>query len=143
MSKEHTYSNGEIDIVGKPDSCIHSKKCWVGLRAVFQPGERPWIRADAASTAAIKAQIDQCPSGALSYRDRKATEPSPSAVPATMEVELTPNGPLMVKSPCVVKHSDGREEVRERTTAFCRCGASANKPYCDGAHRRIGFTDQA
>jgi len=43
MSKEHTYTNGEVTIVWKQDLCIHSTNCWKGLGDVFKPGERPWI----------------------------------------------------------------------------------------------------
>lgn len=68
MSKEHTYSNGEVTIVWKANLCIHSKRCWKGLGEVFKPGQRPWIDAQGASTERIIAQIRQCPSGALSYR---------------------------------------------------------------------------
>lgn len=68
MSDEHTYSNGEVTIVWKKHLCIHSTKCWRGLHSVFRPGERPWIRPEGADSASIKDQIDQCPSGALSYR---------------------------------------------------------------------------
>jgi len=57
--------------------------------------------------------------------------------------EITTNGPLLVKGDVVVKHADGREEKREKVTAFCRCGGSANKPYCDGSHRKNGFLDHA
>ena len=67
MSKEHNYSNGEVTIVWKPEMCIHSRKCWKGLGAVFQPGENPWIKPEEASTEEIIAQVGQCPSGALSY----------------------------------------------------------------------------
>lgn len=143
MSKEHHYTNGEVTIIWKPDLCIHSTRCWRGLSGVFRPGERPWIKPEGAGTAAIKAQIDRCPSGALSYRMNSAVDrpPHDEGVPIT-EVELLPDGPLMVKDRCVVRHSDGRVEERVRTTAFCRCGASATKPYCDGSHRRTGFTDK-
>lgn len=138
MSKEHTYTNGEVTIIWKQDLCIHSRKCWTGLREVFKPGERPWIKPEGADTERIIAQVKQCPSGALAYRMNNA---SGSAEPAgnTTEVEVADKGPLLFKGACVVKHTDGRLETREQVTAFCRCGASGNKPYCDGSHRKIGF----
>lgn len=61
------YSNGEITVVWKSGLCIHSKKCWTGLPEVFNPKEKPWIKPDAAGTDAIIAQVNICPSGALSY----------------------------------------------------------------------------
>ncbi|MBL0126169.1 MAG: (4Fe-4S)-binding protein [Flavobacteriales bacterium] len=144
MSKEHTYTNGEVTIVWKPDVCTHSRKCWTGLGAVFQPGKKPWIKPEGATTEAIVAQIKQCPSGALSFRmNHGEAEPERETTTTVAAVELMPNGPLMVKDRCTVQHSDGRTEERTRTTAFCRCGASANKPYCDGTHRTNGFTDAA
>lgn len=141
MSKEHTYTNGEVTIIWKPELCIHSKKCWVGLRAVFKPGERPWIKPEGASTERIVSQVAQCPSGALSHRlkDAPDTEQKPLET-ATTEVEVAAQGPLLFKGSCIVRHADGRVETREQTTAFCRCGASDNKPYCDGTHRKVGFT---
>jgi uncharacterized Fe-S cluster protein YjdI len=68
MSQEtHTYSNDEITVIWKPKQCIHSAICARGLPAVFQPRERPWIKIDQATTEEIKAQVDQCPSGALTW----------------------------------------------------------------------------
>ncbi len=48
------------------------------------------------------------------------------------------NGPLLVRGPLTVVASDGRATSGEKG-ALCRCGASSAKPFCDGAHRRIGF----
>ncbi len=61
------YSNGEVSIVWKPQTCIHSAVCVRGLPAVFRPQEKPWIETGAASTEALVAQVKQCPSGALSF----------------------------------------------------------------------------
>jgi uncharacterized Fe-S cluster protein YjdI len=63
----HTYTNGEITIVWKPDSCIHSTFCWKGLVEVFNPKKRPWIEANGATTEQIIEQVKKCPSGALSF----------------------------------------------------------------------------
>jgi CDGSH-type Zn-finger protein len=56
-------------------------------------------------------------------------------------VEPLSNGPLLVHGTLKVTLKDGTTEVKTRTTAFCRCGASGNKPYCDGSHAKIGFKD--
>lgn len=83
MSKEHSYSNGEVTIIWKPDLCTHSRNCWKGLGEVFKPGQRPWIQPDGANTEAIVAQVKQCPSGALSYRmNSRKDDPTGEVGPA-------------------------------------------------------------
>ena len=65
------YSNGEVTIVWKPETCIHSTVCWKGengLRSVFDPFRKPWIDPLGASTERIVEQVKKCPSGALGYR---------------------------------------------------------------------------
>jgi uncharacterized Fe-S cluster protein YjdI len=69
MKKE--YSNGEITIIWQPDKCIHCGVCARGLPLVFKPRERPWVDQFGATTDEIKNQIEQCPSGALSYKLNK------------------------------------------------------------------------
>lgn len=49
------------------------------------------------------------------------------------------NGPLMVSGPLEILAGTGRGIERTQTCRLCRCGASANKPFCDGSHARIGF----
>jgi len=67
MPKEtFKYTNGEVTVIWKPNICTHSKKCWTNLRSVFDPFVKPWINMQGASTAQIIAQVQQCPSGALS-----------------------------------------------------------------------------
>lgn len=64
---EKRYSNGEITIVWRPQLCIHAGVCVKTLPQVYDVNARPWIRPENASTAELIAQIDRCPSKALSY----------------------------------------------------------------------------
>ena len=146
MSKETLkYTNDEVTVIWKPKVCIHSTICWKGLIEVFNPKERPWIKMDGATTEKIIEQVRRCPSGALSYylNEEKAPTVDTNKVVAEaanmLKVEVTPDGPYLIKTECLIVHSDGREETKTGTVALCRCGASGNKPYCDGSHRKVGF----
>lgn len=132
MGKTKEYSNGEVTVVWEADKCVHSAMCVKGLPSVFQPKERPWIKIDAASTDELVNTVKKCPSGALSYYMNDASDKS--AQKLETQVEVLENGPLLVYGTLNVTHKDGSKETKNRTTAFCRCGASQNKPYCDGAH---------
>jgi uncharacterized Fe-S cluster protein YjdI len=139
MSKEiiKEYSNGELTIVWKPAKCIHAAECVKALPEVYNPNEKPWIKAENGTTEALKAQINKCPSGALSYF-MNGEENQETAALETV-VEVLENGPLLVFGTLKVKDKNGKEETKNKTTAFCRCGASNNKPYCDGSHVKIDF----
>lgn len=136
---EKKYSNKDITVVWKPNACIHSALCWHGLLEVFDPRKKPWINLEAADTERIIAQIEKCPSGALSWVQNEAGKPSVEHVDVETIVETIPNGPLMVYGNIAVKDAAGNETHKNKVTAFCRCGASGNKPYCDGTHQKIGF----
>jgi hypothetical protein len=101
---------------------------------------------DAADTEKIIEQVRRCPSGALSYfmNDENAEVISSqrgivSESAEILNIKITPNGPILVNTDCRITHSNGTEEIKKGTTALCRCGASASKPYCDGTHGKIGF----
>ena len=126
-----TYTNGEITVVWKPGVCIHSTVCWKGLPEVFNPKDRPWIKVDNSTTERIISQVDKCPSGALSYYYNKDGDES---VTAESKVEVIRNGPLLVYGNIAIKDQFGNETTKHKVTAFCRCGLSGNKPYCDGSH---------
>jgi uncharacterized Fe-S cluster protein YjdI len=68
VSKQHEFSNGELTVIWQPGLCVHSAKCVGGLPDVFRPGEKPWIKIDAANSDAIEATVKNCPSGALTCR---------------------------------------------------------------------------
>ena len=133
------YTNGELTVVWKPKRCIHAAICVKTLPEVYKPEEKPWIQAERASTEALIDQINKCPSGALSYYLNNESEKKEEAMSEGTKVEVMSNGPLLVHGQLEIKGADGQTETKTRTTAFCRCGASANKPYCDGEHNKIGF----
>lgn len=54
-----------------------------------------------------------------------------------IDVKVIPGGPLMVHGTCEVTHADGTKETKETRSTYCRCGASANKPFCDGKHKGL------
>ena len=61
------YSSGGITVVWRPALCQHSGICARGLPTVFDPRRRPWIKLEYVDTATVAAQVDLCPSGALSW----------------------------------------------------------------------------
>ena len=138
---EIKYSNKDITIVWAPSKCIHSTLCWKGeggLLSVFNPKIKPWINPEGAATEEIIKHVKACPSGALSYYNNDQPQPD-EEVGEEFIVEVVANGPLMVYGNIKVKDKDGNESSKNKVTAFCRCGASSNKPYCDGTHRKINF----
>ena len=144
MRKE--YTNGEVTVVWQPNLCVHSTICWkeaTGLPQVFNPRVRPWVNIQGADTARIVAQVKKCPSGALSffYNNRAMPDAESTAANTIARVEVLHNGPLLVQGSIVVKDQHGNETQKQNTTAFCRCGQFANKPYCDGSHVNVQIDD--
>jgi len=59
---------------------------------------------------------------------------------ADVSITVRENGPYLVKGPLSLVDAAGDEfRVEREVIALCRCGGSANKPFCDGTHARIGF----
>lgn len=132
------YSNGEVTVVWEPSKCIHSAICFRGLPQVFDPRKRPWVTTENGQTEEIINQIKACPSAALTYfMNDEANYESQESINTV--VEVLENGPLLVYGNLKVKDKVGNESLKSQTTAFCRCGASQNKPYCDGSHVKVDF----
>src|SRR5438552_10088793 len=93
----------------------------------------------------IVREANQCPSGRLVVHDNATHKPiEHELAPAIGVVEdpaLGCSGPLWVQGGIPIESSDGkRHEIRNRV-ALCRCGVSANKPFCNGSHASLGFND--
>jgi CDGSH-type Zn-finger protein/uncharacterized Fe-S cluster protein YjdI len=57
-----------------------------------------------------------------------------------LKVTPTKDGPLQVEGALEICSASGRTISRTMETWLCRCGHSANKPFCDGSHAKVGFT---
>jgi CDGSH-type Zn-finger protein/uncharacterized Fe-S cluster protein YjdI len=68
------------------------------------------------------------------------TGPGPSANGGPLKIKPVPNGPLMVEGSLRIRAGSGRVAWEGEKTWLCRCGASKNKPFCDGSHKAAGFT---
>lgn len=113
--------------------CIHARRCVISQPGVFKANvQGDWIDPDAASAEALMFVALNCPSGAIEVerRDGGGAEPLPNV----NTIVVRENGPLAVHAEI---ESDGKRAGARAT--LCRCGASANKPYCDGSHTSIGF----
>jgi uncharacterized Fe-S cluster protein YjdI/CDGSH-type Zn-finger protein len=134
---EREYRNNEIVVFWEPRLCIHAGFCFRGLPAVFKPNDRPWVILDGAEADEVAQVVMTCPTGALHF-ERLDGGPQEQPDDETT-IKLQVNGPLYLRGKLRVV-GPGNHKIREDTRlALCRCGVSANKPFCDGSHARIGF----
>jgi CDGSH-type Zn-finger protein len=115
--------------------CDPGGKIWALIEKTDQPGVRD---------LAIREAM-HCPSGRLVMRDKnthQAEEPElPPSIGLVEDPTIRCSGPLWVRGGIRVESADGKAyEVRNRVT-LCRCGASANMPFCNGSHASVKFRD--
>ncbi len=129
-----TVAGKSATIQFNSDLCIHARRCVLSEPAVFKANvEGPWIDPDAASGEALLRVALNCPSGAIQVvrHDGGADE----AHPKVNTIIVRENGPLALNAEIVLAGAP----IGTRAT-LCRCGASKNKPYCDGSHVAATFT---
>ena len=112
--------------------CIHSRQCVLSRPDVFVPNvEGEWIHPDNATPEELAALALSCPSGAIAY-ERLDGGPA-EAAPLVNTARIRENGPVALHAELEIA---GKPRFR---ATLCRCGASQNKPYCDGSHTAAGF----
>lgn len=114
--------------------CIHARQCVLRAPDVFKANvQGPWIDPDAMDVDDLAAIAHDCPSGAISY-ERLDGRPNEKMPPVNL-AQVRENGPIALHA-----------EIQMNGTAagtratLCRCGMSANKPFCDGSHVAAGFS---
>ena len=132
------YPGKEIDVQWDGRLCIHIGECGNARGDLFVGGRDPWCIPDTSTKAEVREIVERCPSGALSYRDKEGV----AEVPAEENtVTVAYNGPLYARGELAIEGApEDMPGVRFRA-ALCRCGRSANKPFCDNTHIEVGFQD--
>ena len=137
--KVFEYPGEEATVYWHGGLCIHIAECGRAKGELFVGGRQPWCQPDCATPTEVDEVIRRCPSGALTaeFKNGALIE----AADPVNTVQVTYNGPLFVRGELEI---DGAPEsapgVRFRA-ALCRCGKSANKPFCDNSHKKAGFED--
>jgi CDGSH-type Zn-finger protein len=136
--RRERYAGKAITIFDNRGICAHAGYCTDGLKSVFRLHDEPWIDPDGAAVREIVETIRKCPSGALSYAIDGVEAQPPQRAPM---VTVTDNGPYAVTGGIELIGVKFGEGASTEHYTLCRCGASKNKPFCDGSHWDAGFRD--
>jgi uncharacterized Fe-S cluster protein YjdI len=128
MAEPRRYEGDGVTVSFDAARCLHAARCVQGLPAVFDTARRPWILPDGASAEDVAEVVRRCPSGALRYELHDG-EPEAPAVPT--RASARPGEPLWLRGDLEIDTGEG--VVREHRAALCTCGASGNRPFCDGS----------
>jgi CDGSH-type Zn-finger protein len=133
------YRAESITIHDNRSICAHAGHCTNGLASVFKYKSEPWIDPAGATAEAIIETIRRCPSGALSYALDGLKGGDPQREPA---ITVTKDGPYVVTGGVQLHGQSWAQGASTEHYTLCRCGASKNKPFCDGTHWSVGFKDE-
>ena len=163
---QRDYEGDGIVVHWDSTICMHSARCFGALPSVFRPSDKPWVQFGETGADAVAAAIDLCPSGALRYTrtspgtpSDQSDRPDPSdqleenpamtaepgtadpAAPAPAKLTVYADGPNVLVGAVEIRNGAGELIKTVERVSLCRCGHSENKPFCDGSHKRVGFTD--
>jgi len=158
------YRNNEIIVYWKPDACVHASYCYRELIEVFDPGRRPWVDMNGASTDRIIEVVNMCPTEALTWKWNDEDKNKDISVDQTnhvlfrrpelleikepenqenpVSVKIMMDGPIVIKGNFTFQYSGNKKVMKDGIISLCRCGASSHLPFCDGTHRKTGFEDK-
>jgi CDGSH-type Zn-finger protein/uncharacterized Fe-S cluster protein YjdI len=123
----------DLTLLYEGKKCIHARFCVTWGPQVFLANvQGPWINPDATSTDALVEIAHACPSGAIRYLRKDGRENE--APPPVNLLAVREAGPYAVRGDLRLNGSSGGYRA-----TLCRCGASKNKPFCDGSHHDVGF----
>lgn len=128
-----TVTGNSIQLSFETKRCIHARFCVTGAPRVFLANvQGPWIHPDAMEVERLVEVAHACPSGAIRYQRLDGAHDE--RAPPVNLLSVRESGPYAIRGPLRI---DG--EQRGFRATLCRCGASKNKPFCDGSHHDVNF----
>lgn len=136
-----TIEGATIDLLDNPKLCVFARFC--------HPKGDTWELTEHSDTPEARRlairEASMCPSGRLTARDRLTSQPFEFRFDPSLGLIEDPNigcsGGIWVRGGIPIRHPSGTTyDIRNRVV-LCRCGQSANKPYCDGTHAAIKWRD--
>jgi CDGSH-type Zn-finger protein/uncharacterized Fe-S cluster protein YjdI len=123
-----------LTLVYEGKKCIHSRYCvtW-GPKVFLANVQGPWIHPDAMDVEGLVEIAHACPSGAIRYRRKDGGKEE--TVPEVNLLSVREGGPYAVRADIRLNGITGSYRM-----TLCRCGASKNKPFCDGSHHEVKFS---
>jgi CDGSH-type Zn-finger protein len=131
-----SYEGPGVTIHDDRSVCVHAGFCGTAATNVWKMVKRT---DDTNVLSQVIAMVERCPSGALTYTVAGMDHPNDPGL--AEQIGVCADGPLWAVGGLSVAGADGTEYETRRRVTLCRCGASANKPLCDGTHKEIGFSD--
>lgn len=137
--KSIDYEGKEATVTWDGKLCIHIGECGRAQGDLFIGGRKPWCDPDSAAKDEVNEVVLRCPTGALSatFEDGSHQESAPDE----NTVQVAYNGPLFVRGDLEIEGAPEAVPGLRFRAALCRCGKSANKPFCDNSHDDAGFRD--
>ena len=132
------YRGERISVYYDARRCLHFAECVRGLHEVFDVNARPWIQPDNTEAERVAEVVRRCPTGALHY---ELTDGPAEEQPGPTRVQAVEDGPLLLRGDLLLETPVG--ELRDVRAALCRCGLTANQPFCDHACKRAGWHSTA
>jgi len=132
------YEGEAVTVHDNRGICAHMGYCTDQLPEVWRTGTEPWIDPDGAAGERVAEQTRRCPSGALSH-SVDGVEHRDQERPPTIQVVAA--GPYFVTGGVELQDTERGEGASREHYTLCRCGRSKNKPFCDGTHWYVDFTD--
>jgi CDGSH-type Zn-finger protein len=141
VRQAEVFDGPSLTLSDAEDLCAFARFC--------DPGGKIWSLIgqtdDPEARKLVIREANHCPAGRLVAYDKKTGQEIEQKLPPSIGVVEDPalgcSGPLWVRGGITIESADGTPyEVRNRVT-LCRCGASINKPFCNGSHASIRFKD--
>ena len=139
-SEQYTYPGSAIDVVWDGRLCIHVGECTRARGDLFESGRQPWCEPDSAQSDFVAEVVERCPTGALSYT--RAAGGAGETPPDANSIVVANNGPLYARGELEIEGAPADSPGLRTRAALCRCGLSANKPFCDNSHEGSQFRDR-